>query len=104
MNTVNIIFDIIMAIIAVVAIIVINKAYQDFLTPKTKEGRTPYMIFWLNHPEHKGERWMMQFDKELMCYGNTFKITYDYYKRHKEEFEVPKINHDVIWKELNIDV
>lgn len=72
------------------------------IKPKYKVVSTPQFVYWLNHPDYPNQKWWMEFNKETMMYGKSFKLTYEYYKTHKNEFEVINPVFKVYWKEANI--
>ena len=84
----------------------IKEIYKDFTIFNSKSMyktiRTPMMVYWLNHPDYPNQKWLMQFDKTLLMYGNTFKLTHEYYKSHLNEFETINPDYQASWLQLNV--
>jgi len=80
----------------------LHQLEKTIFTPTICETKTPSMVYWLNHPHHKGEKWLMQFNKDTMCYGEKFKLTYEYYKFHTDEFEIINPDFQISWKAIKI--
>jgi hypothetical protein len=70
--------------------------------PLWKDVSIPLEIYWLKHPHHIGQKWYMALDKHIMLYGGeTFKLTYEYYKYNESEFEIINPEHKYTFKMLN---
>lgn len=72
------------------------------LEAKFKTDTTPKYVYWLNHPTYPNQKWWMEFHKDTMMYGETFKLTLEYFRNNLLEFEEARDIKDS-WKALNIN-